>query len=92
MQRIYEKYKLKEVTNNGYTGTLVGFSEDRFLLAANEKDAPSYSFRRLDKGSFVEEAYKERPYKYWYLNEATLDKLFGTKPELGKSYTPTKTL
>lgn len=84
MDKVYQKYRLKEVTNNGYTGTLVGFSEDRFLLAAEEKDAPSYSFRRLDKGSFVEEEYRDKRFRYWYVNENLLDKLFGTKPELGK--------
>lgn len=75
MERIYNKYKDQEVTINGFTGKLAGYSEDRFLLAA--ENAPSYSFRRLDKGSFIDEKYKDSKYRYWYCNETILDKQLG---------------
>lgn len=68
MERIYEKYKGKKINN----GVVCGYNETHILLAV--EDNPTASFKRLYKGTFVEDKYKDKAFRYIYCDERTIEK------------------
>jgi len=77
VDRIYNRFKGKTFTQGGYTGELAGFCDGKYILAFDltqtDQASPISSFRRLDKGSFVEETYKDQKWRYVYINENQMD-------------------
>ena len=70
MNRIYKTIKGKTVKFGEYEGTICGFGDGTFIAATEQK--PLYSFRKLDKGTTIEEEYKDNKYRYFYVNESDI--------------------
>ena len=72
--RVYEIIKGKELVYSDYKGIVCGFTEDKFIIATTDKT--DKSFRKLEKidSSFIEDAYKELPYRYVYCQESDVYK------------------
>lgn len=72
MKILYDKYKFKSVKYpNNIEGLIVGYSDNN-LIATCETCNPSYSFRRLDKNTFIDEKYRDSKYRYFYVTESTM--------------------
>ena len=67
--RVYKKIKGRLIQHNGYSGTVCGMCDGKYIAAT--LDRPSCCFRRLDKktDSWVEDEYKDVKWKYFYVNE-----------------------
>jgi hypothetical protein len=74
MNRAYKKIRLKSLKYHDYSGVVCGYTEDKFILATTDKTEKS--FRKLDKrdSTFIEEAYRELPYRYVYCQESDVYK------------------
>lgn len=79
MKLAYEKLKGLKVTHNETEGMLAGFCHDRLIAATLTN--PHYSFRRLEKDTFIEEEYKDAKYRYFYCSESFIEKQHGINYE-----------
>jgi len=70
MNRVYKAIKGKTVKFGTYSGIICGYGDATFIAATEDK--PPYSFRKLDKGTTIEEEYKDSKYRYFYVNESDL--------------------
>ncbi len=68
MDRVYKEMRGRVIRYDGYEGIVCGYSDGRYLAATETK--PMCSFRKVDKGTTIEEGYKDTKYRYFYLNEA----------------------
>lgn len=76
MEIIYNKYRGKKVEYPGNVeGIIVGYCDNNLIVGCDSCH-PSYSFRRLDKDTFIEDEYKESKYRYFYCTEATMIKQY----------------
>lgn len=73
MKILYEKYKGKII--NG--GIIVGYSEDKLLLAVQGNPMPS--FKRLDRDTYIDEEYKTGTHRFVYCDESTVEKFLGVR-------------
>ena len=73
MVRIFEEFKEKVITHKNYSGIVCGYNDEHFILAI-KASSPAYSFRKLPKGSFIMDEYKDIKFKYVYENESELIK------------------
>lgn len=80
MKLAYQRLKGLEVTHGETKGVLIGFCHDRFIGAT--LTSPHYSFRRLEKDSFIEEEYKDVKYRYFYISESYVENQHGIKYEV----------
>lgn len=72
MEIVYKKYSGKQVKYPGEVeGIIVGYCDNN-LIAACDSCHPTYSFRRLDKNTYIDENYKESKWRYFYVNESTM--------------------
>lgn len=72
MEQLFEIYKFKTFTHqDGVEGQIVGYCDNN-LIGACECN-PIYSFRRLDKNTYIDEAYKDTKYRYFYVSEKTAE-------------------
>lgn len=75
MKKVYSLYKGKTIEYpDGVKGLIVGFCDNN-LIGACECN-PTYSFRRLDKNTFIEEEYKSNKYRYFYVLESVIEKQY----------------
>lgn len=72
MDRVYKAMRGKVIRYYGYEGIVCGYSDGRYLAATTTK--PDCSFRKVDKGTTIEDAYKDVKYRYFYFNEADFGK------------------
>jgi hypothetical protein len=72
MDRVYKSMRGKIIRFKGYEGIVCGYSDGRYLAATETK--PMCSFRKVDKGTTIEEDYKDSRYRYFYFNEADFSK------------------
>lgn len=75
MKSIYEKYKGKEIKNNLYSGIVVGYNEDKLILAVEGNPVPS--FKKLDKDAYVEDYYRADNNRFCYSDERSIEKYLG---------------
>ena len=68
MDRVYKSMRGKTIRYEGYEGVICGYSDGRYLAATETK--PECSFRKVDKGTTIEDDFKDSRYRYFYLNEA----------------------
>lgn len=74
MKQLFDKYKFKTFTHqDGVEGIVVGFCDNN-LIGACESCNPIYSFRRLDKNTYIDDAYKDNKWRYFYVSEKTAEK------------------
>ena len=72
MDRVYKSLRGNVIRYKGYEGVVCGYSDGRYLAATETK--PMCSFRKIDKGTVIEEAYKDVKYRYFYVNESDMIK------------------
>ncbi|HSE99759.1 MAG TPA: hypothetical protein VLA48_02595 [Nitrososphaeraceae archaeon] len=73
MKILYDKYRKKSVKyEGGIEGIIVGFCDNNLIATCEEGCNPSYSFRRLDKNTFIDEKYRDSKYRYFYVTESTM--------------------
>lgn len=74
MNRVYRVIKGKELKYHDYSGLIVGYVSDKFILATTDKTEKS--FRKFDKRDipFIEEEYKDSKFKYIWLDESDVYK------------------
>lgn len=72
MYLVYKKYKGFKVKCESYSGTVCGINSDKILCATEEN--PQCAFRRTDKDTWIEEEFKDKKYRYFYMDENILDK------------------
>lgn len=73
METLYNKYKFKTFKHqDGVEGKIVGFCENN-LIGACENCNPIYSFRRLDKNTYIDENYRDNNWRYFYVSEKTAE-------------------
>lgn len=73
MKTLYEKYKFRTFTHqDNVEGIIVGYCNNA-LIGACENCAPIYSFRRLDKNTYIDENYKDSRFRYFYCSENTAE-------------------
>lgn len=73
MKVTYEKYKEKSVVYpDGIEAVIVGYCDNNLIGACD--CSPIYSFRRLDKNTYIDEKYKETKWRYFYVSESTMIK------------------
>lgn len=70
MNRVYKAIRGKTVKFQGYSGTVCGYGDGTFIAATEDKS--QCSFRKLDKGTVIEELYKDTKYRYFYVNESDI--------------------
>lgn len=75
MKNAYEKLKGLKIIQGDVESLVVGFNCDKLICATEQK--PHYSFRRLEKDSFIEEIYKDPKYVYHYCNESFVEQQNG---------------
>lgn len=74
INRVYEIIKGKELKYQDYSGLVIGYVSDKFILATTDKTGKS--FRKFDRRDtpFIEEEYKNPKFKYVWLDEADVYK------------------
>lgn len=68
MDRVYKALRGKVMKYEGYEGVVCGYSDGRYLAATETK--PMCSFRKVEKDTVIEEAYKDVKYRYFYFKES----------------------
>ena len=71
MKQLYQKIKGLHFTRHDKDCVLVGYSDGHFILATETTNS-TWFFRKTDKGTFIEQEFKDPKYRYHYIDENEL--------------------
>lgn len=69
MLRIYKKVKGKLIKYDNCEGVICGYTDNRLLIAVEDKPECSFRQREAKQEMFVEEEFKDEKYRYVYCDE-----------------------
>jgi len=77
MEIVYQKYAGLSTPR----GEVAGYNSSHIILA-KETSKTEDGFRKINKDVFIAEAYQDKKYRYAYIDESELSKIYNVKPNV----------